>query len=77
MLAAVGWVFLNGSLRAGCQITKVLGRVDQGLVDISAIALNATIKGSIIADPDACFVMTMALPFGSTRALGTAHDIST
>jgi hypothetical protein len=31
-------------------------------------SLNAAISGSIFADPDACFVMMMALPFGSTRA---------
>jgi hypothetical protein len=36
---------------------------------IEAIALNAAISGSILAVPDACFVMTMALPLGSTRAL--------
>jgi hypothetical protein len=48
---------------------KMLGRVDHGFVDISAMALNAAIRGSILADPDACFVMMMALPFGSTRAL--------
>ena len=35
-----------------------------------AIALNAAISGSILADPDACFVTSMALPFGSTRAFG-------
>jgi hypothetical protein len=38
--------------------------------------LNAAINGSILAGPDACFVMTMALPFGSTRAFATAHAIS-
>jgi hypothetical protein len=48
-------------------MTKMLGRVDQGFVDIRAIALNAAINGSILAEPDACFVMMMALPFGSTR----------
>jgi len=31
----------------------MLGRVDQGFVDICAMALNAAISGSIIADPDA------------------------
>jgi hypothetical protein len=31
--------------------------------------------GSILAEPDACFVMMMALPFGSTRALPAAHAI--
>jgi hypothetical protein len=34
--------------------------------------MNAAIRGSIFADPEACFVMMMALPFGSTRALATA-----
>jgi hypothetical protein len=53
----------------------MLGRVDQGFVDIKAMALNAAIKGSILAEPEACFVTSMALPFGSTRALATAHDI--
>jgi hypothetical protein len=28
-----------------------------------------------LALPEACFVMMMALPFGSTRALPTAHAI--
>ena len=55
---------------------KRLGRVDPGFVDISAMALNAAISGSILADPEACLVMIMALPLGSTRALATAHDIS-
>ena len=35
------------------------------------MALNAAMSGSILAVPDACFVMIMALPFGSTRALPT------
>jgi hypothetical protein len=35
-------------------------------VDIKAMELNAAISGSILADPEACFVMMMmALPFGS------------
>ena len=53
----------------------MLGRSDHGLVDINAMALNAAISGSILADPDGRFVMMMALPFGSTRALPTAHAI--
>ena len=53
----------------------MLGLDDQGFVDISAIALNAAINGSILAEPDACLVMMIALPLGSTRALATAHDI--
>src|SRR5262245_5650242 len=44
------------------------------IVAIKAIALNAAISGSILADPDACFVMMMALPLGSARELATAHD---
>jgi hypothetical protein len=35
--------------------------------------INAAISGSILADPDACVVIMMALPFGSTRVLATAH----
>ena len=53
----------------------MFGRDDQGLVDISATALNVAISGSILAEPEACFVMMMALPFGSTLALATAQDI--
>ena len=34
----------------------MLGRADQGFVDISAMALNAAISGSILAEPEACFV---------------------
>jgi hypothetical protein len=50
----------------------MLGRLDPEFVDIKAIALNAAINGSILAEPDASFVTSMALPFGSTRALPTA-----
>ena len=39
---------------------------------IRATALNAAISGSILAVPEACFVITMALPLGSTFALPTA-----
>jgi hypothetical protein len=53
----------------------MLGREDHGFVDISAIALNAAIRGSIFALSDACFVMMMALPFGSTRAFATAKSL--
>ena len=52
----------------------MLGRDDHGFVDISAMALNAAISGSILADPEACLVMMMALPFGSTRALTAAPE---
>jgi hypothetical protein len=53
----------------------MLGRSDHGLVDINAMALNAAISGSILADPDGCFVMMMASPFGSTRAFATAKSL--
>ena len=42
---------------------------------MSAITLNAAISGSILAEPNAYFVTRMAFPFGSTRALPTAHAI--
>ena len=51
----------------------MFGCDDAVFVDIHAMALNAAISGSILAVPEACFVMTMALPFGSTRALLTAY----
>jgi hypothetical protein len=53
----------------------MLGCDDAGFADIHATALNAAISGSIFAVPEAFFVMTMALPFGSTRALLTAPAI--
>ena len=51
----------------------MLGCDDAGFADIQATALKAAISGSIFAVPEACFVMTMASPLGSTRALLTAH----
>jgi hypothetical protein len=36
---------------------------------ISAMALNAAISGSILGNPEACFVTRMAFPFGSTRGI--------
>jgi hypothetical protein len=36
-----------------------------GFVDINAMALNAAVEGSILADPEACLVTRMAFPFGS------------
>jgi hypothetical protein len=54
----------------------MLGNDDAGFADIQATALNAAMSGSIFAVPEACFVMTMALPFGLTRAVATAQDIS-
>jgi len=62
-------------LRLTAQIKKMHGRVDQEFVDISAMVLNAAISGSILANPDGCFVMMMALPFGSTRAFATAKSL--
>jgi hypothetical protein len=62
-------------LAAHASPDEVLG-MDKGFVDINAITLNAAISGSIFAVPDACFVMMMALPFSSTRALATAQGIS-
>jgi hypothetical protein len=47
----------RGQSRDNGQITKMLGRADQGFVDIKAIALKAAISGSILADPEACFVV--------------------
>jgi len=40
-------------------------------VAIGTIALNAAISGSILAQPEACFVTRMTLPFGTNRALAT------
>ena len=53
----------------------MLGCDDAEFAAIQAIALNAAISGSILAEPDACFVMMMALPFGSTRAFATAKSL--
>src|SRR4029450_7403529 len=53
----------------------MLGCDDPGLPATHAIALNAAVNGSIFAVPEACFVITMALPLGSTRALLTAQAI--
>jgi hypothetical protein len=38
----------------------MLGRDDHGFVDIKAMALNAAIRGSIFADPEAGFAIIMA-----------------
>jgi hypothetical protein len=50
----------------------MVGCVNAGFEAIHATALKAAISGSILAVPDACLVMIMALPRGSTRALPTA-----
>ena len=57
------------------KFTNMLGCDEAGFAAIQAMALNVAISGSIFAVPDARFVMTIALPFGSTRALLTAHAI--
>jgi hypothetical protein len=53
----------------------MVGCVDAGFAAIHAMALNAVISGSILADPDGCFVMMMALSFGSTRAFAMAKSL--
>lgn len=53
----------------------MLGHADQGFVDISTKALNVAIKGSILADPEACLVTKMAFPFGSTRARASEREL--
>jgi hypothetical protein len=52
----------RGSLRCGA-----------GIIAIGAMALNAAINGSILATPEACLVVMMALPQGLRRALPTAR----
>ena len=42
-------------------------------MDIDAIALKAASTGSILADPDACLVMMIALPLGFTPAPSRLH----
>ena len=41
------------------QLTKMLGCHDAGFSSVPATALNTSISGSIVAVPDACFVITM------------------
>jgi hypothetical protein len=36
----------------------MLGRADHGFVDINAMALNAAISGSILAEPEASILRT-------------------
>jgi len=48
----------------------MLGCDDAGFADIQATALSAAISGSILAVPDACFVMTMAFTLGAVRGAG-------
>jgi hypothetical protein len=37
-------------------------RADHGFDDISVMALNVAISGSILAEPEACLTIMMALP---------------
>jgi len=50
--------------------------ITSGLVAINAAALNAAMRESIFAVPDARLVIRMAFPRGSTRALATAQLIN-
>lgn len=62
---------------AACQMKNTTGSPRaSGLSVMSATALKAAISGSIFAVPEACFVMEIALPRGSTRALPTDQSIS-
>jgi hypothetical protein len=54
----------------------MLGCVDDGFDAIHAMALNAAMSESISAELKPSFEMMVALPFGSTRALTTAHAIN-
>jgi hypothetical protein len=45
----------------------MLGREDQGFVDINTMALNAAISGLILADPEACFVTSFAFDVAAKR----------
>ncbi|MCY1244841.1 hypothetical protein D9M72_579400 [compost metagenome] len=50
--------------------------IPSGFSDIKVTALNVASSGSIFAVPDACFVIRMALPLGSTLALPTQNAMS-
>jgi hypothetical protein len=52
----------------------LLACMDRGLVDIKEIALKAAIRGAILADPKACFVMTVGLRFGPSVAHRSGHQ---
>ena len=54
-------------LKLTAQITKMPGRVDQGFVAIGAVAINAAICGSILAEPEACSVTRITLPQTQAR----------
>jgi hypothetical protein len=51
----------RGQSRDNGKITNMLGRADQGFADSNAIALNAAISGSIVAELEACLATRMAL----------------
>ena len=55
--------------RQGLRSQRSPAALTSGFIDINAMALNAAVRGSIFADPEACFVMMMTLPLESTRAL--------
>jgi hypothetical protein len=48
----------------------MLGCDDHGFVDINAMALNAAISGSIWAEPEACFVISLWLHAGVGHSPG-------
>ena len=54
-LAIANWLYMQG--------------VDGGFAVINAMAVNATVGGSIFDEPDACFAVMIALSVGSTRRL--------
>ena len=58
------------------RITKMIGRVDDWFCGHQRDSVGRGHSGSLSADPEAYFLMVIALPFGSTRALATAQDIS-
>jgi len=53
---------------------RMLDLNDHWFVDINTIASNAAISGSIFADPEACFVIMIALP--SARPWRWPHAIN-
>jgi hypothetical protein len=51
-------------------------RADHGFEDISAMALNAAIIGSILAEPEACLTIVMALPCRSAPCCHHPFSVS-
>ena len=69
-------IILKTSSPAAARLSYMLPLdLASGFIAINAVALNDAISGSIFPVPLACFVITMALPFGSTRALPTHQFI--